>query len=261
MLDYKDLKKDEKPKQKNVSFKYIVNIAKLVVSLSIIAGFFILAAYAYNQYSSKYAKLRYVVIDGNRALPKTLISHIATKGSSLKLSSYKENIIYYNLISNPWIENARISKIYPDTLYIKVKEKSPSAAVILKKTAYIIDKNGSIIDTYKQYLRLPKLIKISTPNKAFLNNKTLLKAVMVMYEKLDKVEKINYIEIVSNSYQLAHFKGGLNVAVNSFDCPEKAITRLKEKWNYLYSLKNKLDSVSICFDNKFVLRWKKGVKR
>ncbi|WP_025270102.1 cell division protein FtsQ/DivIB [Hippea sp. KM1] len=261
MLDYKDLKNETTKQKRGIDIKFLINIAKLTVSLVALGGFFVLLAYGYNQYSSRFAKLRYIVIEGNSVLPKKLISSLTTKGKSLKLKEYREDLIYLNLISNPWIKEAHLAKIFPDTMYIKIKEKEPKGMLIFNKTTYIIDENGSVIDTYKPYLRLPSLKKITIDKKSFLNNKTLLRSVMNIYEKLDKVEKINYIEIVSNSYQLVHFKGGLNVAVNSFDCPEKAIVRLKEKWSYLYSLKDRLDSVSICFDNKFVLRWKKGVKR
>ena len=257
MKDYSDFNKKEmvKPDKKELILK-IVHFLVIVLSFSF---FVFIIFYGYIQLSNRFARLKYIVVNGNYVLPKKLIYNIVANSGNIGFSTYDPAKIHFKIISNPWVKDARVATIFPDTIYVKISEKVPAAFVIYKNTVYIIDKNGAVIDTYKSYLRLPKSLPKIRLKSNFLNNKPLLKATISMYEKLDKIEKINYIDVVSDSYQMVNFTNGLNVVVNSFSCPEVAIKRLAQKWSYLSAIRNKLDSVSICFNNKFVLKWKKGV--
>ncbi len=260
MKDYANLSKNGN-KDENKK-KFIFSLVKFLLSCIAVAGLFMAIVLGYNEISRRYAQLRYIIIAGNHILPTSIIKqYISDSGGSDRLSTYAPSKIYFKIISNPWIKNVKIAKIFPDTLYVVILEKKPLAYVYYRKKIYLIDKRGSLIGEYKKYLNLPRNLPKIVLKINLLKNKQLLKSVVNIYEKLDKIEKINYIDVVSESYQVVYFAGGLKVVVSSFDCPDVAIKRLKEKWKYLNAVKNKLDSVSICFDNKFVLKWKKGVER
>ncbi len=259
MKDYSNLKGEaqEKKDKKSIILKFLhISMAVILFSL-----FIFLMLYSYVEVSNKFAKLKFIVISGNHVLPKGNISNIIINSGNMKFSTYNLSKIYYKVISNPWIKEAKVAKIFPDTIYLTITEKKPAAFVYYNNKIYIIDNDGNKIDTYKNYLNisnsLPK-IRIKAKSST-LNNKLLLKSIISIYEKLDKIGKINYIDVVSDSYQVVNFSNGLNIVVNSLNCPGVAIERLSKKWAYLNTLKSKLDSVSICFDNKFVLKWKKGV--
>ncbi len=259
MKDYSHFKEEmqEKKDRKGVILKFIY----LTISITLFLFIIFLVLYSYVEISNKFARLKFIVISGNRVLPKKIISNIIISNGTVKLSTYKPSKIYYKIISNPWIKEAKVAKIFPDTIYLVIKEKKPAAFAYYNNDIYIIDNNGNKIDTYKNYLNIPKsLPKIKIKAKSnILSNNFLLKSTITMYEKLDKIGKINYIDVVSSSYQVVNFSNGLKVVVNSLNCPKLALRRLSQKWAYLDTLKNKLDSVSICFDNKFVLKWRKGV--
>jgi len=256
MKDYSEFNKNETIRDKK---KLIIKALHFTVVVITFSFFVFLIFYGYIQLSNRFARLKYIVVNGNYILPKRLISSIVTSSGNIGFSTYDPSKIYFKIVANPWVKEARVATIFPDTIYVTIKEKIPTAFVIYKNSIYIIGKDGSIIDTYKSYLKIPKSLPKIRLKANLLNDKQLLKAIVNIYEKLDKIEKINYIDVVSDSYQVVNFSNGINVVVNSFSCPEVAIKRLAQKWSYLSTLKDKLDSVSICFDNKFVLKWKKGV--
>ncbi len=259
MKDYADLKKGED--RGKGSKKLLFTAVKFAFGILIFAGFVFAIVFGYQEISNRYARLKYVVITGNSIIPTKVIKQYIANSGSGGLSSYSLSRIYFKILSNPWVKSAKIAKIFPDTLYIVITEKKPVAFVYYKKTVYLIDKNGSLISRYEKYVKLPKSLPKIVLKANLLKDKQLLKSIVNLYEKLDKIGKINYIDVVSESYQVAYFDGGLKVIVSSIDCPDIAIERFRKKWRYLNSVKDRLDSVSICFDNKFVLKWKKGVGR
>ncbi|WP_035587761.1 cell division protein FtsQ/DivIB [Hippea jasoniae] len=263
MLDLKDIdKKTSKTSTNRHKLDFIVFIAKLITSVLFVVGIFAVVVYGYKQLSNRYAILKYIDINGNHVIDRNSIVSAILNPNLNNINNYSPQKIYMKLITNPWISSASVSVVYPDTIIVNITEKKPKAIVKTSKSTYIIDSNGSIISSYSKNLHLPEnLYTIILKDNRFLKSQDLLKNVLRMYKKLDNVEKINYIEVVSQSYQLVHFKGGLTVSINSFDCPDRAIKHLKEKISYLNSLASKLKEVSICFENKFVLKWKKGVKK
>ncbi len=259
MKDYFDLRKEN---DRNISKKvFAINAIKFTISVLVFSLFAFGIIYGYNQVSQRYARLKYIVIKGNSILPISIVKGFVASSGNGGLSTYNISKIYFKTISNPWIKKAKVAKIFPDTLYLVIEEKKPSAFIYYRRKVYIINNNGSVIGKYQSYLKLPPNLPKVVLNSNLLENKQLLKAIVDIYEKLDKIGKINYIGVMSDSYQVVNFVSGLKVIVSSLNCPPIAIGRLASKWSYLNSLKNKLDSVSICFNNKFVLKWKKGVRK
>ncbi len=259
MKDYADLKKDET--KQDSGKKFLFSAIKFLLGITVFAGFILAVVLGYNEISSRYAQLKYVIVTGNRIVPTGIIKRFVSSSGNGGLSTYSLSRIYFKIVSNQWIKSVKIAKIFPDTIYVIVVEKKPKAFVYYKKSVYLIDENGSLIGKYEKYVRLPRALPKIMLKANLLKDKQLLKSIVNLYEKLDKIGKINYIDVVSESYQVVYFDSGLKVVVSSFDCPDVAIERFKKKWNYLNNIKDKLDSVSICFDNKFVLKWKKGVER
>ena len=252
----------EREKGKSVSSYFIIEMAKFMFGFVLLASVLFVLVYGYSQFSSRFATLKKVYVNGNRVLAASYIAKEGIGEFFKPINYYKLSSIYMSLVSDPWIKSARITKIYPDTIVINILEKRPIALVYTPKGAVVIGKDGYIIDKYSPILKLPSSVcKIKIKQESFLKDKNLIKSVITFYEKLDKIAKINYIEIVSDSYQVAYLVNGLKIGINSLDCPSDALKRLRESLPYLLSLKDKIESVSICFNNKFVVKRRKGVKK
>ncbi len=257
MIDYKDSNQKKVDKGKNwikiIGFFLIAVVFSSTVFASI---------YFYTKYTDKYSILKYVVIGGNKILSSKQIRNITLTNNAIAMDRYKEKDIYSKLMLNPWIKEARVAKIYPDTIYIKIKERKPCGILLFKNNVFLVDSDGNIIDRYQKTLNIkPDLLPhIVLKNSMYMKENFLIKSILKIYEKLDKFDKINYIEVISDSYQLVHFSNSLNVVVNSLHCPDVAFGHLKKEWLNLVNKKDRLESVSICFSNKFVLRWKKEKK-
>ncbi len=225
----------------------------------LIGAVFIYAAivYAYFHYTSKEFTIRYIITQGNRVLTLKNIEKAIPARKNLKEVNVKQ--IYSNLMLNPWIKSASVAFFHPDTLYIKVIEKKPVAIVKYDHgKAFIIDNEGKIITSYRKSLHINKnLPQIILKEKGLLKENFLLKSLLKTYQKLDKFGKINYIEAISEGFQLVHLANGLTVAVDSLHCSDVAYRHLREKWAVIMKNRNKMAWVNICFKDKFVVKWKK----
>lgn len=259
MIDYKNVDKAVEKKKKNVNWLKITGIS---LFFALIIFIFSASAYFYVGYSKKHNVLKYVAVAGNNILTSKYIRNITQTDKSRYMDSCRVKNIYSKLILNPWVKKAYVAKLYPDTIYIKIIEKKPKSVFQTNKNMYLIAENGKVIDKYEKGLNVNVnlLPLIVAKNPKYIEDHYLLASVIKMYNKLDKFNKISYIKILSEGYQLVHFSNSLNVAVNSLNCPHEAFEHLRKEWSNLVSKKDKLDSVSICFSNKFVLRWKKEKK-
>jgi len=257
VIDYKDI--DKKPDNKTYPFKSISSVL-ILFALFI---FLFLAIYFYTLYTREYYVLKYVAISGNHVLSADTIKSLTLTNKASCINNHDEEDIYSSLIINPWVKMAYVAKIYPDTIYIKILERKPYGIVQSNEKIFIMDKSGNVIDTYKKGLNLDmsKLPLIITEKQNDVNKPFLIKAILEAYRKLDKLGKINYIEIISDSHQLVHFANAFDVEIDSLNCPSKAFEHLRKEWRNLLRKRKRLKSVSICFSDKFVLSWKKERKR
>ncbi len=261
MIDYKNTEKKAAPKRIDYGVALKVVLSILILIILSFGTFF--SIYAYKIYTKKFYVLKHIYIEDNNILDKNyIIKNIINIRSSRSFYFYNTQNIYAKLISNPWIKTAEIAKIYPDTIYIRIKERVPSGILYEQKKKFIIDSMGNIISNYNsnKYMlfKLDSLPKIKI-NKSYKQNNlsSILSLSLKRFEKMDKISKIDYIEVVSDSYELFHFENGLNVAINALRCNAGAYNRLKREWSELISKKDKIEFVSICFHDKIVIKWKK----
>ncbi|MEG8099037.1 cell division protein FtsQ/DivIB [Candidatus Liberibacter brunswickensis] len=80
--------------------------------------------------------------------------------SSTSLISFEAVKTQKNLLSLPWIDNAEIHKIYPDTIEIRLVERNPFAIWQNNSNFYLIDKNGRVISLLDntRFSHLPVLV-------------------------------------------------------------------------------------------------------
>ncbi len=250
------MRKENKKSRIKEGFKKIKLIFGITLLVSAILTYAMLV-YAYLHYTEKNFRIENVTVKGCRILnPKTIEKLIYQKTKN----NVDVKAIHSLLMLNPWIKSAHVSFFPPDTVYVKIEEKQPAALIEYgNEPPYIIDSNEEIIVRYKKGLNInPKsLPHLIIKDKKLIKNKALLASILSAYQKLNEFGKIDSVDVVSECYQLVHFRVGLNIAIDSLHCPEIAYFHLRQAWARLLKKKNKLAWVSICFKNKFVLKWKK----
>ncbi len=261
MIDYKNTKKSE---PKRINYNTIAKIVLSVLILILLSFGIYFSIYTYKIYTKKFYVLKHIYIEDNKILNRNyIIRNVMNINSARPLYLYNTQNIYSKLISNVWIQSAKVAKFYPDTIYIKIKERIPAGILYKEKKKFIIDDRGNIISNYGSNIyistNLDNLPKIKI-NKNYKQNdlRNILNLSLKRFEKMNKIGKIDYIEVVSDSYELFHFKNGLIVAINALRCNAGAYNRLEREWSELVSKKDKIEFVSICYHDKIVIKWKKG---
>ncbi|AHA27961.1 cell division protein FtsQ/DivIB [Candidatus Liberibacter americanus] len=76
------------------------------------------------------------------------------------LISFDAVIVQKNLLELPWVLQAAIRRVYPDTIEIRIMERFPYVIWQTDSNLFLIDKNGDIIKPFDdvKFSNLPKLI-------------------------------------------------------------------------------------------------------
>ena len=146
----------------------------------------------------------------------------------LLIPIYNKNLIFLNnieieraLMQNSFIKSFYIRKKYPDTLDIKIKEKTPIAILYFKKKKFYLSENIELINFKKieDYQNLPYIFGNKEEFKILFNNLkkidfpiSLIKK-FILFEtnrwdlethddKLIKLPTINYIKSLENYLNL-----------------------------------------------------------
>ncbi|WP_244668457.1 cell division protein FtsQ/DivIB [Candidatus Liberibacter africanus] len=148
---------------------------------------------------------------------------------STSLISFDAVKIQNNLLSLPWIANAEIHKVYPDTIEIRLTERIPYAIWQNNSSLYLIDKNGYVISSLKntRFSYLPMLIGENI-NKAIRS-----------FEKLSTIEEItklvkSYHWVAERRWDL-HLYNGIIIKLpeEKFDTAISNILELQDKYKIL----------------------------
>ena len=116
-----------------------------------------------------------VTVAGNKVLSESQILTLAGIKSGDNIFSVNLNLIRKQLLSSPWIAEAKVGRQIPDGLAIRVREHEPAALLDLGKI-YIMSREGTIIKEWEETdPRLPLVTGLSyadlplgeAPGKAF----------------------------------------------------------------------------------------------
>ncbi len=131
-------------------------------------------------------------IDGRQYTAQSDVLDAVEQTNRHSLPFYDLKTALDNLNNLPWVYKASISKKYPQTLYIKIEEKIPSAHFQKNQKLYVIDQFGEIIegaDASKFYN-----LKLFLGNDANLKAESILKT-LALYPKLKKITSaLKYVD-------------------------------------------------------------------
>ncbi|MCD6223552.1 MAG: FtsQ-type POTRA domain-containing protein [Deltaproteobacteria bacterium] len=202
-------------------------------------------------------KVTHVYVKGVRVLSKDeLFNDLSINASLLKVN---KDEIYNKLSRKRWVEKVRMTKIFPDTILIDIKEKKPYMMLKMKDKQYLLDKNGNIIDLYHPLLPIDisKLLLIKQMNENI--NSKIYKDIYEQCKYIkNKLENISYVKLLSNHYMVVNMHCGIDIAFDPSHNNKIYIDNLNKVWNNLVTKKNNIYLVDACYKKVIVIKWKKG---
>jgi cell division septal protein FtsQ len=84
-----------------------------------------------------------VEVEGNRKIPRETVLSLTEMEGMPNLFTLKLKEVAKRLVLHPWIEQVKVSKVFPNKIYIQIEERKPIAILQLEEL-YYIDTKGVI---------------------------------------------------------------------------------------------------------------------
>ncbi|HLC16873.1 MAG TPA: FtsQ-type POTRA domain-containing protein [Thermodesulfovibrionia bacterium] len=156
-MQLKNRGRKNKPRKKERAINYMKFMFWAMSAIMIVAIVFI-GLYFLNQS----LPLERVIVKGNHYFTKKQIVKImgVRKGENLLAISLKK--MSERLQSSPWIKSVFLRKILPSTIYVEIKEATPTAFLSDRQSLYLLDEDGVALNKMKgkMGLNLPILTGI-----------------------------------------------------------------------------------------------------
>jgi cell division septal protein FtsQ len=161
-----------------------------------------------------------VQVTGNFHLDKNDVISSSNVGEGEPLLNVSLNDIETRLEQNSWIKSACIKKQLPGTVLIKIKEAEPLALLSRKKSLYLMDKDGELLEKLKGdgVPFLPVIKGINPKNRKDIAE--ALKLVSTLNERNVTANR-DSVEIGVEEYGLKIKMDGELIKVGYGDYPEK----------------------------------------
>ena len=108
--------------------------------------------------NSPLLKIGYVKVTGNTYLPRDEVLQIARLKEPINIFAVQTDVEQNYLENDLRIESARVWRDFPNCLNIDITERVPMAVMNCDYGYVAIDKNGVIIDTYRDIKKINKPI-------------------------------------------------------------------------------------------------------
>lgn len=107
--------------------KIFFHLGSAVIAIILVVSVSFALLYAYRYFTSaKYFALKTVEIRGNARLSSRNILDLVHVSENSNLLDLSISNIEASLIKNPWVKEASVTRVMPDTLIIRVKENTPA---------------------------------------------------------------------------------------------------------------------------------------
>lgn len=94
----------------------------------------------------QFFRVRQIEVEGNRKVSRGAILSLARMEEMSNLFTVKLAEVAGRIGSHPWIEQVRVSKIFPSTMVIRVEERKP-IAILQLEDLYYIDAKGWVFSS------------------------------------------------------------------------------------------------------------------
>lgn len=239
MRDYQSKKiknhriRKELKRKKGDYFKIFLGFLKIILWLSLTSAFFIGIAIFWNfLLRSPYLLVKEVKVKGGQKVSANEVLRLSkiNPGSDILTLNLKE--ISAKIKKNPWIDEVRVSRRFPNQIEIEIKERKPLALINLD-TLYLVDSKGIIFKKLEieEKLDFPVLTGLSwedlknNPNlSSYLINKAIY--LLNLSKKDNRIlswEEISEINL-NQTLGLSIFTlGGTQIKIGSDNFKEKLV--------------------------------------
>ena len=130
--------------------------------------------------SSPYLAVREVLVEGTRRLTPELVEDLVRTNSSGRILRLDEEALLEDLAQTGWVKEARIRRIPPGTVLVRLTENQP-VATVLASGAHLVDRDGVPFRHVQPGERLtrPVLTGISNPASG-LGRRALRRAIALV---------------------------------------------------------------------------------
>jgi len=146
------------------AFAALFRLAGLSFVLALSMGFIVLISIAllfgYNTaMSSDFFALNKIQISGNRQLTYDQLTQLMNVSPGDNILQFRMTDLHARLSSNPWIEEATVKRVFPDSLVVNCTERQAYFWLQDRDKLYYADKKGRIITAVspERYVSLPVL--------------------------------------------------------------------------------------------------------
>ena len=142
------------------------------------------------------------------------------------------------------IESVKVRRIVPNTLEVTLKERKPLATIVCDYGYLDLDKNGKIIDSYKNLreMNIPMITGSRIQDKYIGDDveDELLKKILDFLQKLDaeSLEKLSEVAIISEDYIVAYTATEKSVQIRIGKLEDRTNEKAHLVQDFLHDLDN-----------------------
>ena len=142
------------------------------------------------------------------------------------------------------IESVKVRRIVPNTLEVTLKERKPLATIVCDYGYLDLDKNGKIIDSYKNLreMNIPMITGSRIQDKYIGDDveDELLKKILNFLQKLDaeSLEKLSEVAIISEDYIVAYTATEKSVQIRIGKIEDRTNEKAHLVQDFLHDLDN-----------------------
>jgi cell division protein FtsQ len=124
------------------------------------------------------------------------------------------------LLTDPWIAQATVLKLYPGRLRIGIKERKPYALWQLDGRVSVIADDGTVLETFvpERFAKLPLVVGVGAAHEAH-------EFLTLLAHYRDVATRVSAAVLVADRRWNLHLKGGIEVLLSE-ETPERALRTL-----------------------------------
>ena len=93
---------------------------------------------------TRYSRISDLIVEGNQRVPTTVIIESLGLAPDASILTVDLRALAAQVVRNPWIKTAQVSRRLPATLQVRVSERAPHAVVVADH-AYLVSEDGLIL--------------------------------------------------------------------------------------------------------------------
>jgi cell division septal protein FtsQ len=254
------IKIQRKPIEWRKYLRPLGTIALVMAGLSLVTGVLYVGYRAVG--ATTFFRLKNIEVSNAKRLNREEILALVGVEAGQDLSRMNLKRMGEQLALNPWVENVRIHRYFPDRLSITITEREP-LAIVNMGYIYYLDKKGTVFKVLSQGDKLDYPVVTGFTEEELSSNpagtkealKTTCELLGILREKgafiLADVSEIHYDK--GYGFTLFTFAGGLPVKVGSGDFAAK-IDRFARIYRELMAQRPSLQYIDLDFNDKIIIK-------